>query len=140
MQGYQFSIPYIVRIADINYGGHVGNSAVLNFVQDGRIAYLQNLGNYSEMNVGGGCGLILHEVHIKYLKEMFLGDHLAIGVRTKQIRSSSIIMEFLIQRDEIRTSSGVTTLACFDYATRKLKRFDRNFLMKLKEFEALGME
>jgi hypothetical protein len=31
MVGYRFTIPYTVRVADVNYGGHVANSAVLNF-------------------------------------------------------------------------------------------------------------
>jgi hypothetical protein len=31
MEGYRFTIPYSVRVADVNYGGHVANSAVLNF-------------------------------------------------------------------------------------------------------------
>ena len=59
MEGFKFTIPYRVRIADVNYGNHVANSAVLNFFQDARIAYLDNLGGYSELDLGGGCGIIL---------------------------------------------------------------------------------
>ena len=44
MEGYRFTIPYIVRVADVNYGGHVSNAAVLSFFQDARIAYLGHLG------------------------------------------------------------------------------------------------
>ena len=57
MDGYNFTIPYTVRIVDINYGAHVANSAVLNFFQDARIAYLKNLGGYSEMDIGNDCGM-----------------------------------------------------------------------------------
>ncbi|NIV95939.1 thioesterase, partial [candidate division KSB1 bacterium] len=74
--GFNFTFPYRVRIADINYGGHVANSAVLNFFQDGRIAYLKSLGDYSELDIGCGCGLILPEANVKYRAEMFHDDEL----------------------------------------------------------------
>ncbi|NIQ95267.1 MAG: thioesterase, partial [Desulfuromonadales bacterium] len=57
MDEFRFSIPYAVRVADVNYGGHVANSAVLNFFQDARIAYLGHLGPYSELDLGDGCGI-----------------------------------------------------------------------------------
>jgi acyl-CoA thioesterase FadM len=31
MDGFSFQFSYRVGVADINYGGHVANSAVLNF-------------------------------------------------------------------------------------------------------------
>ena len=76
MEGFKFTIPYKVRVVDVNYGGHVANSAVLNFFQDARIAYLQNLGGYSELDIGGQCGIILPEARVRYLAEMFLNDEL----------------------------------------------------------------
>jgi hypothetical protein len=89
MNDYRFTIPYTVRVADVNYGGHVSNAAVLNFFQDARIAYLAHLGPFSELDIGGGCGIILPEAHVRYLAEMFLGDELRIGVtgdRSAQLR------------------------------------------------------
>jgi len=58
MEQFKFQFAYRVGVADINYGGHVANSAVLNFFQDARIAYLAALGPYSEIDLGG-CGIIM---------------------------------------------------------------------------------
>jgi len=38
MDGFSFQFSYRVGVADINYGGHVANSAVLNFFQDAKDA------------------------------------------------------------------------------------------------------
>ncbi|MBW2187928.1 MAG: acyl-CoA thioesterase [Deltaproteobacteria bacterium] len=84
MEGFQFTTPYQVRISDINYGNHVANSAVLNFFQDARIRYLKQLGNFSELDIGG-CGIILPEANVKYRAEMFLADELEIGVRVTEM-------------------------------------------------------
>ena len=135
MNGFVFTIPYAVRVADVNYGGHVANSAVLNFFQDARIAYLKNLGGYSELDIGNQCGIILPEANVKYLAEMFLGDELVIGTRVKDISRSSFKMEYRIERDGKVTAEGETALVCFDYEKRKPRRLDAQFREKIEAFE-----
>lgn len=135
METFRFTIPYIVRVADVNYGGHVANSAVLNFFQDARIAYLRNLGDYSEMSVGGGCGIILPEAYVKYLAEMFLGDELVIGVKVIDLGRTSFRMAYRIERAGQGVAEGETVLVCFDYAARKPRRLDEGFVKKVEEFE-----
>ena len=136
MEGFNFTIPYTVRVVDVNYGAHVANSAVLNFFQDARIAYLKSLGDYSEMNIGNDCGIILPEAHVKYLAEMFLSDELAIGARITNVSRSSFTMCYRIERDGEVTAEGETVLICFDYEKRKPRRLDAVFKEKVAAFEA----
>lgn len=135
MEGFKFTIPYRVRIADVNYGNHVANSAVLNFFQDARIAYLDNLGGYSELDLGGGCGIILPEAHVRYRAEMFHNDALEIGVRVRGVSRSSFKMEYRIERDGELTAEGETALVCFDYQKRKPRRLEEKFREKVLAFE-----
>jgi YbgC/YbaW family acyl-CoA thioester hydrolase len=120
----------------VNYGAHVANSAVLNFFQDARIAYLKSLGDYSEMNIGNDCGIILPEAHVKYLAEMFLGDELVIGARVTNVSRSSFTMCYRIERDGEVMAEGETVLICFDYEKRKPRRLDAVFKEKVDAFEA----
>jgi len=135
MLDYRFTIPYTVRVADVNYGGHVANSAVLNFFQDARIAYLKHLGGYSELNVGGGCGLILPEAHVKYLAEMFLGDELRVGAKVIELGRTSLRMAYRIERSDQATAEGETLLVCFDYQARRPRRLEENFRQQVTRFE-----
>ena len=136
MKGFNLTIPYSVRVVDVNYGGHVANSAVLNFFQDARIAYLKNLGSYSELDIGNQCGIILPEAQVRYKAEMFLGDNLVIGMRIKNISRSSFTMEYRIERDGEVMAEGETALVCFDYQKRKPRRLDVEFREKVVAFEA----
>ena len=136
MNDFCFQFSYRVGVADINYGGHVANSAVLNFFQDARIAYLANLGPYSEIDLGG-CGIIMPEAHVFYRKEMFLGDQLQIGVRSVTLKRSSWVMEYRIEREGQLTAEGETPLVCFNYQTRKPCRIPSEFRTALVEFEGL---
>lgn len=122
MDGYRFSLPYRVRIADINYGGHVSNASLLHYFQDARIGYLQALGPFSELDLGEGCGLILPEAHVRYLAEMFLGNVLEIGVRVSEVGKTSWKMEYRVERAGKATAEGWTQLVCFDYAQRRARR------------------
>ncbi len=135
MQGFNFTMPYVVRVVDVNYGAHVANSAVLNFFQDVRIAYLKSLGGYSEMDIGNECGIILPEAHVKYLAEMFLGDDLVIGARITSVSRSSFTMKYRIERNGEVTAEGETVLVCFDYEKRKARRLDVKFRNKVETFE-----
>ncbi len=135
MDGFKFTLAYSVRVVDVNYGGHVANSAVLNFFQDARIAYLRNLGNYSELDIGGQCGIILPEAHVRPLAEMFLGDELFIGARVMNIGRSSFAMAYRIERDVVVTVEGETALVCFDYQKRKPRRLDAEFRQSIEDYE-----
>ena len=132
MEGFGFVLPYVVRVVDVNYGGHVANSAVLNFFQDGRIAYLANLGGYSELDLGNGYGMILPEAHVNYLAEMFLGDVLEIGVRVSKISRSSFVLDYRIEREGDTMAEGWTSLVCFDYQARKPRRLPDAFRKALE--------
>ncbi len=136
MNEFRFSMPYLVRVADINYGGHVANSAVLNFMQDGRIGYLARLGPYSELDLGG-CGIILPEAHVFFRAEMFLHNELMIGVRCSEIKRSSFQLEYRIERGEDLMAEGATAVICFDYQTRKPVRIPVSFREKLASFDNL---
>lgn len=134
MEGFLFTMPYTVRIADINYGGHVSNAAVLNFFQDARIGYLQNLGPFSEIDIGG-CGIILPEAQVQYRAEMFLHDRLVMGARVEGMKNSSFVMQYRIERDGQVTATGTTALVAFDYQRRRPCRLPQAFRQAITAFE-----
>ena len=137
MENFNFTLPYSVRVADINYGGHVANSAVLNFFQDARIAYLAYLGPYSELDIGGGCGIILPEAQVRYHQEMFLGDMLEIGVKVSELRNAAFVMGYRIERNGEVVADGTTQLVAFDYEVRRTRRLSPEFKTAIKQLEKL---
>lgn len=126
MDAYPFTCPYRVGIADINYGGHLSNAAVLTIFQEARIAFLASVGPYSEMEIGG-CGLILPEAHVYYRQEMFHGDVLRVGVRVAGIKRSGFGLDYRIERGSDVTAEGSTVMICYDYKKRKPSRMPSEF-------------
>ncbi len=136
MQNFRFQFARQVGVADVNYGGHVSNAAVLNFFQDARIAYLAKLGPFSELDLGG-CGMIMPEAKVYYHREMFLGDLLTVALRAEPVKRTRIRMFYRVTRHEQLTAEGETLLGCFDYNRRKPCPTPADFLAALVNFEQL---
>lgn len=137
MEGFRFTTPYSVRSADINSSGHVSNAAVMNYLQDARIAYLGQVGACTEREVGGGCGLIMAEARVRYLAEMFLGDVLEIGVRVTELGRTSFRLSYRIEREGAATAEGETAVVVFEYASRKPREIPPALRRAMAEFEGL---
>ncbi|WP_370060390.1 acyl-CoA thioesterase, partial [Neptunomonas phycophila] len=73
-----FSTVLPIRISDINYGGHLGNDAVLSMIHEARVRFLNNY-HYTEQNIDGR-GLIMTDSAIVYRSEGFYGDLIQIDV------------------------------------------------------------
>lgn len=133
---FHFFHPVTVGIRDINYGGHVGNDVYLSYYQEGRLAYLKQFG-FSEMNIGGN-GMILVRSELEYSSELFHQDQIKVYCRIAELKNTSFVMEYLIEKQpEINASKGKTVLVSFDYETRKVTRLPEVFRQKVKEFEGL---
>ena len=54
---FPFSTELRVRITDVNYGGHMGNDALLGLLHEARVRFLTQYG-FSELNICG-AGIIM---------------------------------------------------------------------------------
>ena len=115
---YVATIP--VRIGDINYGGHVGNDAVLSIMHEARMQLLGHHGA-TELNIDG-CALIMADVEIAYKGESFYGDVLTVKMYADEIteHSFSLLYHISVVRDGVPkdVAHGRTGLICFDYKER----------------------
>lgn len=122
-----FTTRVTVAIGDINYGGHLGNDAVLRLAQEARIRFLATF-NASELDVEGR-GIIMADAAVMYRAEAFHGNELDIHVAVADLNRSGC--DFLYQL--VRVSDGreiarvKTGIVFFDYAARKVARVPEGF-------------
>lgn len=135
---FKFFTEIIVRISDINYGGHLGNDRYLSLFHDARIRYLQRSG-YSEFHIGTDVGLIMLESHVQYKAEAWLGDGLTIGVCISEIKPVKFLMEYIILRpsDNVLVATGFTRMAAYNYAMKKVEKLPPDFIAKIQMFEGI---
>jgi len=117
-----FTATIPVRIGDINYGGHVGNDAILSIIHEARMQLLGSNG-YTEMNAGGNS-MIMADVMIAYKAEAFYGDVLLVGLYVEELTNVSfdLLYHIATMRNGKLTdvAHAKTAMICFDYGIRKI--------------------
>jgi acyl-CoA thioester hydrolase len=127
---FHFTTEIPIRISDINYGGHLGNDAVLSILHESRIRLLMEHG-YSEFNVEG-VGIIMTDSAIVYKSEAFYGESLRIQIAVKDFSSFGCDIYYLVReresgREVVQAKTGI---AFFNYEERKLAHVPEQFRKK----------
>lgn len=116
-----FSTQIPVLIQHVNYGGHLGNDAILSIVHEARLRFLQHLG-CSEADAFG-TGLIMTDAVVVYKGEGFQGDVLDVSVVAHELSSRGFELYYRLtcNRDGVEKNIAEvkTGMLCFDYANRK---------------------
>ena len=127
---FTFSTQLPVRISDINYGGHLGNDALLSMLHEARLRFLQHHG-YSELEMAGKS-LIMADVAIEYKGEGFHGDLLTIQVAAHDFNKYGFDVVYQITNQENKLIAlAKTGMLCFDYTTRKVSSLPTEVQPKL---------
>ena len=109
-----------IRIGDINYGGHLGNDAVLSLVHEARIRFFKSNG-FTELDVAG-AGIILSDVVIVYRAEAFYGQTLRVEVTAGDFTRTGCDLFYRLTDRESgnEVARSKTGIAFFDYDRRKV--------------------
>ncbi len=117
-----FSYTMPVRITDLNYGSHVGNDTYLSYLQEARMAWLAGMG-YTELEFAG-TGLIMSNAMIEYKKELRYNHIITIKLQPTDATKYGfdLYYKILIQNNSetIAAAYAMTTMLCYDYASKKL--------------------
>jgi acyl-CoA thioester hydrolase len=129
-----FTTELPVRVCDINYGGHVGNDAILGLMQDARVLFYRQLGFKDELSFDGAVGQIIADAAIQYKAESFLGDILVIAIGISDFTRFGFDMIYQITEKQTgkEIARGKTGIVCFDYDRRKVASIPGILMEKLQ--------
>lgn len=127
-----------IRITDINYGGHVGNDAILSLIHEARVQYLRHFG-YSEMDFAG-AGLIMADAGIEFRNELFYGERLTVSVTSAGFSKVSFDIYYKLEKsaadslsdEKIVVAAAKTGMVCFDYSRKKVTAVPAEASLKLQ--------
>lgn len=119
---FSFTTELPVRITDINYGGHLGNDAVLSLLHEARMQFLKHY-DFTEMNIGG-ASLIMGDVAIEFRAEAFYGDVLYASVTANDFTRVGFDLYYTLTKKDAGkltvVANAKTGMICFDYAAKKV--------------------
>lgn len=127
--GFGFSTSIPVRITEINYGGHLGNDAIVSILHEARMRYLASLG-CTELAFFG-VALIMSDLAVTYKGEGFYGDTLRVEVTAGELSSAGFDLYYRLSTERegkpIVVAEAKTGMVCFDYGARKVARLPEAF-------------
>jgi acyl-CoA thioester hydrolase len=119
-ESFLFETEIPIRISDVNYGGHLGNDAVLSIAHEARIRFLAARG-FGELDVDG-VGIIMADAALVYRAEGRHGQTLRVRMAPADVRSRGLDLVYVMTDaatgEEIaRVKTGIVF---FDYRARRI--------------------
>ena len=130
-KAYPFACEFQVRVGDLNYGAHVGNSEMVGILHDARVALFRAMG-INEADLGDGkTGIIMNELAVNYRAEGRLLDDIIIHSAFSHIKTASLRMCHLVTRGEETIALAEVGIVTFDYTQKCIAPIPDGFLSKI---------
>ena len=121
LSDYQHVIEINVRFMDIDALQHVNNARYLNFLEEARIAYSQELlgifNSIQELNV------LVARVEIDFMRPVLYGEQVKVYTRISRLGNKSFVFESVItstkNNSENIAARALQTLVAFDVKSAK---------------------
>ncbi len=111
-----------VRITDLNYGGHLGNDALLGILHEARLHFLRSIGVPNDYDAVTKLGFIMVDVAVEYKGEAFHGDVLRVQMAGVDPNKYGFDVVYHVHnRAGKEIARAKTGMLCFDYNTHKLR-------------------
>lgn len=119
---FNFTTEIPIRISDINYGGHVGNDAILTLAHEARMRFLSKV-DYGELNLEG-IGTIVTDAAIEYKAEMFYGDTVIVSIKAMNFSKIGFELYYKMEKEtgkgRVLVAKIKTGILGFDYSKKKI--------------------
>ena len=139
MSEFHFYHPVEVRYGDLDPQGHVNNAKYLTYFEQGRVAYMIELGLFTKDQSFMEIGVILADVHLTYLEPIYFGQNIKVGVRVARLGNKSMTWEQNIVDTDTggEFSIGEIVVVAYDYVAQKTIPIPQGWREKIIRFEGL---
>ncbi len=137
MDKVRFYHPMEVRYGDLDPQGHLNNAKYLTYFEQARIRYFEELGLFSKGQSFMDIGMIVADIHIKYLAPVFLGAPIRVGVQAEAVGNKSITLRETIADAESGKlyADGSVVVVAYDYHSRQTTPVPDSWRQKLFDYE-----
>jgi acyl-CoA thioester hydrolase len=137
MSDFRFYHSVEVRYGDLDPQGHVNNAKHLTYFEQGRVAYMIELGLFTKDQSFMEIGVILADVHLTYLEPIYFGQNIKVGVRVARLGNKSMTWEQIIVDADTgkELSKGEVIIVTYDYKTEKTIAIPQEWREKFEAYE-----
>ncbi len=113
---FPVTVDFAVRWGDMDALGHVNNAMYFRYFETARIAYFERVGVFHP-GQAIKIGTILVSTRCDFLKPMVYPDAAVVGARVREVRTTSLTVDYGIYRGPERDlcASGSSVIVLYDY-------------------------
>ncbi len=132
-QPHFFTVDLTVRVADLNYGNHLGYNGLITMLHHARVEYFQHF-DIDELDINGAKAYI-KQLKVDYQGEAFLHDVLHFSYRVSEVSRAVCTFEAVITKnaDNEPVAHAFETMILLDNQTKKVVKNTAGFA-KLIEY------
>lgn len=128
---YEFHYTTRLEPRDINYGGHLGNDALVSLAGSARAHLFHSLG-LREIDLGDGhTGIIMSDLAVNFREEGFMFDAIVIDTHIGEFGSNRFRLFHRVTKGDIVVALVETGLKTFNYTAREVAPVPEAFLKVL---------
>jgi len=132
-ENFVFETNIAVRIDDVNYGNHLGNDAIVGYLQEIRLRFLAKY-NLSELDIGG-ASLIQADLAVSYKSEGFYGNQVKGEINVADFSKAGFDFVYRLNNETTGKLMAVakTGMVCFNYEERKIREVPTTFISLIEK-------
>lgn len=138
IEKYKHKIELNIRFMDLDAMQHVNNARYLNFLEESRIAYSQDV--LKQFNDIKSFNAVVARIEIDYLRPIQFGEKVQVYTRVSKIGNKSFHFESLIAMEKngenIAVAKATQALVNIDIKSGKGEAIPEEIRKKIKQFEA----
>lgn len=120
LAGYPVRVAFPVAWGDMDAFGHVSNVVYIRWLENGRVAYFDELGDDSFLE-GSGIGPILASIQCRYKAPVVYPDTMVVGTSVREIGDDRMTFAHRIVSRKLGrvVAEGEGVMVSYDYAQRR---------------------
>jgi acyl-CoA thioester hydrolase len=138
---FSFWWPVAVRWGDMDALGHVNNTLYLQYLESARIGFFEGIGWGMDRFAAEGHAPVVVSQTFHYRRQVTYPATLDVGLRCKEVRQRSLVLEFGVFRagtDEV-VGNGSTVLAWTDLAAGRAVALPADLRARLADGPPAGV-
>lgn len=126
---YEQDVP--VRFQDLDAVGHVNNAVYVTYLEEARIGYMEEvLGVQAE-----DSGAVIAHLEVDYRRPVRKDGYVTVALRTPELGTSSIPMEYEIRTGEDVVATAETVMVTTDYDTGETRPIPDSWRERIEAYE-----
>lgn len=132
MPNFNYETNVSVRFQDLDVAGHVNNAVYVTYLEEARVDYLREV-----LGVDGveELSAVVAHTEIDYQKPVRDDSQVTIALRTRELGTSSIPMEYEVRAGDEVVATAETVMVTVDYGTGETRPMPDAWREQIEAFE-----